>query len=172
MFASTVWLHLSPKRDLSLQINVTFFCLITLVLWWNISSLMGVVSSRMIIPTWGLNERLDEDEVMGICGLQSDWISIHFNTYGKSCAYIFLTASLRSEGITLERAGFFSRVVFQGVIKLLCWLTTLVNTLLLVFFLFICLCIALVKAFTQPIMTQYKAFKTFLLLSQMCGIRQ
>lgn len=50
-FAGMIWVHLSSERGGSLQINTKLFWVKTFIQWWIISILMGVVSSRMTVPS-------------------------------------------------------------------------------------------------------------------------
>lgn len=50
-FVLSLWVHLFPWREKSLQANTKLFWLLTFVLWCNISILIGVVASK---PTYNV----------------------------------------------------------------------------------------------------------------------
>lgn len=50
-FVGMVWIHMSPQKEGSRQINTKLFWGMGFIQWWNISILMGVVFSRMTVPS-------------------------------------------------------------------------------------------------------------------------
>lgn len=81
-----VHVHTSPQRKEPLQINSEFFWLITFILWWKSSILVGMVSTRITPPLSIMSERSligYENEINHALGLSWHQISTQFNVTEK-----------------------------------------------------------------------------------------
>lgn len=77
--AAMAQFHLSL---VSLQINTKLFCVITFILWWNVSILIGVVSSWMTMPPFIEHEGSLNSLMRIIC---YDLCSHHVSAQLSSC---------------------------------------------------------------------------------------
>ena len=74
-------LHIEAFSWHSLVTLVPLFCAVTFILWWNTSILMGVVSSRITIPSSTGHKGSRNGLSVKMMSLSSHYISTHLNTY-------------------------------------------------------------------------------------------